>query len=402
MKSAILGSVLGIVASLAPVVLSLHAGDPFTNGLVAYYPFDGDATDASGNGNDGTVNSATPCSDRFGRTNSAFYFAGTPQSKITINSTNLLLQPPFSLSLWVNYMGGTQNPRLFSNYGCTLALFWPGATRPLAFGNTTTSGNYDCLSDGTFTQGTWHHVVAIRSTNSLVMYIDGQQQQNVVTVVDPLVFPSGLGTDWLPSIGGSGVIGYPYDLFVGQIDDVRFYNRVLSTDDVTYLYHYQSGPHLPHIITPPHGTVGYWGGSVQFEVEAEGSPEPGYLWYKDGFPIQWATDSTLSLSNLDFSDAGNYTVVVSNGEGSVTSAPPALLVVNPAGVSIGLYPFLTIEGTVGKSFGIQYTTDVSQTNSWISLTNFTLTQPVQVWTDTSVDASPGHDPKRFYRVVAVP
>jgi hypothetical protein len=174
---------------------------------------------------------------------------------------------------------------------------------------------------------------------------------------------------------------------------------VLTSSEISLL---AGVPSPPGITFEPQGTVGYWGGNAQFEVDADGSPDLSYLWYKDGFPLSWATNSTLILGNLDFSDAGDYSVVVTNNWGCVTSTPPAHLVVNPAGVSIGLYPFLTLQGTVGKSFGIQYTTTVSQTNSWITLTNFTLTQPIQVWIDTSVDASPAHDPKRFYRVVAIP
>src|ERR1017187_5394463 len=48
-----------------------------TNGLVAYYPFNGNANDASGNGNNGTVYGATLTTDRFGISNSAYCFNGT-------------------------------------------------------------------------------------------------------------------------------------------------------------------------------------------------------------------------------------------------------------------------------------------------------------------------------------
>ena len=47
------------------------------NGLVAWYPFNGDAIDASGNGNNGIVHGATLTTDRFGNTNAAYYFNGT-------------------------------------------------------------------------------------------------------------------------------------------------------------------------------------------------------------------------------------------------------------------------------------------------------------------------------------
>ena len=46
------------------------------DGLVAYYPFNGNANDESGNGHNGTINSATLTSDRFGNPNSAYSFDG--------------------------------------------------------------------------------------------------------------------------------------------------------------------------------------------------------------------------------------------------------------------------------------------------------------------------------------
>jgi hypothetical protein len=130
-------------------------------------------------------------------------------------------------------------------------------------------------------------------------------------------------------------------------------------------------------------------------------PSPGYLWYQDTLPIQWATNSTLLLTNLSLTAGGNYRVVVSNGQGSVTSNP-ALLIIHPAGVAIDLHPFLSITGVVGNTYGIGYTTDLSQSNSWISLTNLTLSLPIQEWIDMSVDAAPGGSQKRFYRVTAIP
>ena len=71
------------------------------DGLVAYYPFNGDANDESGNLNNGIVNGATLTEDRFGNQNSAYNFDGTsdyirlPHQKINI------FQPSFSISLWI-------------------------------------------------------------------------------------------------------------------------------------------------------------------------------------------------------------------------------------------------------------------------------------------------------------
>jgi hypothetical protein len=70
-------------------------------GLVAYYPFNGNANDESGNGNDGTVNGATLTEDRFGNVNSAYSFDGVDD--FIISSSDL----PFgnsnrTISVWIN------------------------------------------------------------------------------------------------------------------------------------------------------------------------------------------------------------------------------------------------------------------------------------------------------------
>jgi len=157
----------------------------------------------------------------------------------------------------------------------------------------------------------------------------------------------------------------------------------------------------PRIITQPKGKTAYWGDIAAFFVKAKGSPPLSYLWYKDGFPISWATNAIFDLADLQLTDGASYWVVITNRLGSITSAP-ALLIVNPIGVSLGLYPGVTIAGVVGKTYGLQFSTSVSLTNSWTSLTNLTLTQPVQLWLDSSVETSSGQQPRRFYRVVPLP
>src|SRR5206468_12748652 len=106
-----------------------------------------------------------------------------------------------------------------------------------------------------------------------------------------------------------------------------------------------------------------------------------------------ATDATLALMKLDLTAGGDYWVVVSNSFGSITSNP-AFLLLNAAGISLGLYPGLTIDGVVGNTYGIQYTINLTDASSWTTLTNLTLTDPVQLWLDTSSDAMDGTVPHR--------
>ena len=87
-----------------------------------------------------------------------------------------------------------------------------------------------------------------------------------------------------------------------------------------------------------------------------------------------------------------------NAYGTVTSST-AHLIVNPAGVSLGMYAGLTIDGSTGKTYAIQFSTNFI---SWVTLTNVTLTDPVLLWVDTNINVSaPGHV-SGSYRVQAVP
>jgi hypothetical protein len=92
-------NIISIAALCACLSLTANAQSWLTNGLVAYYPFSGNANDASGNGNNGTINGATFIMDRFGYTNSALFF--------DTNSVSTVFSPPLgtssrSISVWFN------------------------------------------------------------------------------------------------------------------------------------------------------------------------------------------------------------------------------------------------------------------------------------------------------------
>lgn len=82
----------------------------------------------------------------------------------------------------------------------------------------------------------------------------------------------------------------------------------------------------PVITTQPQSLTVAAGGSVQFSVTAGAVPDPTYQWFFNGNPFSGATGSTLSFGNARSTDAGDYTVVVTNALGSVTSAKATLTV----------------------------------------------------------------------------
>src|SRR6185503_16781133 len=70
------------------------------NGLAAYYPFNGNALDSSGNGHNGTVTGAAPAADRFGNSNHAYLFDGINDNVTVPDFNTILSTDEVSLSFW--------------------------------------------------------------------------------------------------------------------------------------------------------------------------------------------------------------------------------------------------------------------------------------------------------------
>lgn len=82
----------------------------------------------------------------------------------------------------------------------------------------------------------------------------------------------------------------------------------------------------PAIVAQPTAQTSAVGGSASFTVSATGDAPLSYQWAKDTVDLSGATDATLTLSNIQATDAGSYTVTVSNAVGSVTSSEAALVI----------------------------------------------------------------------------
>ena len=107
-------------------------------------------------------------------------------------------------------------------------------------------------------------------------------------------------------------------------------------------------PAGPTITSQPVSATAALGGSATFSVSASGPGPFTYQWRKDGAAIAGATSATLALNGLVAGQAGNYSVVVTNAGGSVTS-DAAVLTVGAPSVS-GTY-FGSFGGSAG-SFGL--------------------------------------------------
>jgi len=237
------------------------------NGLVGYWPFNGDANDESSNSNNGTVNGATLTTDRFGNSNEAYSFDGV-DDYISIGALNN--SSTFSNSFWFNCsnsinvsypigLGVNYNNTVdvYKGYGVALSpneeICGIAPNRVLLFDAITTCGNI-VQSNAPFTNNNWYNVVVISDGNSGKIYLNGNfvgysNSINVLGVLD-LVF-------------GKRSDNFAY--FTGIIDDVTIYNRVLSPDEIIQLYtqghttYTWSTGETTAIINPsPTATTTYW------------------------------------------------------------------------------------------------------------------------------------------------
>ena len=153
------------------------------------------------------------------------------------------------------------------------------------------------------------------------------------------------------------------------------------------------------IVTQPLSQTVGTGSRVTFTATAYGVPPFVFQWSFSQTPIGSPTSGTnvssLTLTNVGTNQAGNYTVQVFNGSGSLTSSNAVLTVIQPPTLALQIlagYPVLSLSGTLGNSFMVQYSTNLAATN-WANLSLINLTSnPFQF-----LDPSGFGQPARFYR-----
>ena len=138
------------------------------------------------------------------------------------------------------------------------------------------------------------------------------------------------------------------------------------------------------------------GSQAFFSVSAVGTPPLRYQWYFGTNAISGATNRWLALSNVTNAQAGSYSVLVSNSDGSAMSNPVTLTVI-PA-IELNMVPAILLKGGAGVTFRIDYINAVGPANSWVPLATITLTNNQQFYFDVSAIGQP----TRFYRLVQLP
>ena len=142
-------------------------------------------------------------------------------------------------------------------------------------------------------------------------------------------------------------------------------------------------------------TIGI-GSSIELQVMAAGFPPISYRWFFGSTAIVGATNSVLFLFDLQSSQAGQYSIVVSNAAGATSNVTATLNILPTLGVF--MVPTISITGTVGQAYNLQYVNSFGSITSWTSVATITLTNSQELYFDVSAVGSPA----RFYRLVQLP
>jgi hypothetical protein len=148
----------------------------------------------------------------------------------------------------------------------------------------------------------------------------------------------------------------------------------------------------PTIKSPPRTQTAEVESAVGLRVQAS-SPLPLlYLWYfNDTNLLSCNTNWQLGLTNVQFSQAGAYTVVVSNVLGAITSAPAMLNVIAP--VQRRPVPGVKVTGEAASLFNVDYASSLSPAPNWNTLGSVSLASTSQYYFDLTLPLPP----QRFYR-----
>lgn len=202
------------------------------NGLVAEWLFNGNGNDTSGNGYNPISNNAILTTDRKGVLNAAYQFNGAQQINygdiLNIGIGNL------SISLWIKttnvstLMGiagkNTTDP-ILGKYGIYMSSVTPNRAR---FNITASGGDNPFPTSNVVNTNNWSHLTIVLKNGDFVKwYLNGVNETNIL-------IPFGNYTNTLPFLVGTYSINSNY--FIGSIDDIRVYNRVLLDSEIISLY----------------------------------------------------------------------------------------------------------------------------------------------------------------------
>ncbi len=258
-----------------------------TNNLIAWYPFNGNANDESGNGNNGTLSGATLVHDRIGSPNSACGFNGINMNVIIPYDSTLNPGLPFSISFYGRSLDPTSQQTWISTSPYGDALGWNvmvnqngGMKYEIDLDNNWNSyvNNYN------FPLSTWVHYAYVFTNSEIRVYVNG-------ALLESNPIPIGSVSYNMDSLAfGSTTEGL--NPLLGYIDDIGLWSRALTPCEIKDLYYSGVNP-ITIDFAPQLNFVNIATGGVASASDNWGSDVAANAFDGDSFNYSWASDCNL-------------------------------------------------------------------------------------------------------------
>ncbi|MCX6928119.1 MAG: immunoglobulin domain-containing protein, partial [Verrucomicrobia bacterium] len=358
----------------APAALTVLSASQITAGLAVYLNFDSNIAAQAGTTNGGTAIGNDPTEKYLaGQIGSGVTFNNDASSPVgwssdwavSLGDLEWIYANNWSFSLWVNLTNNLDGG-LFGNKDWTSGanvgwVFAPYNSIELNY--YAAPGPRRDIGSSNVRDGQWHHVACVfnRDANTTYVYVDGNL--TALASLGATGWETLTPTTFSPNatlVGSSGNQAYSG---AGAIDDLGMWTRALTADDVLAMYAQglkglplttavPGSAIRPLITAQPQSLTLFEGGRANLSVAASGSTPLSYQWYKNGALLSGATNNSLVYYPASTNNSGNYTVVVNNSYGSVTSSPPAVLTVAPiTGINSGLAVYLNFDNNINAQGG---------------------------------------------------
>ncbi|TAK94182.1 MAG: hypothetical protein EPO07_17090, partial [Verrucomicrobia bacterium] len=261
------------------------------------------------------------------RVGQCFVFDGHGANVDLGNPPGLQLQN-FTIEAWIRRGsstavtfndGGEGHGHIFG-YNQDGYTFYLGNSGYLSLSKT---GTTETTANVGITDTNFHHVAVAKAGSNVVFYVDGAAYP--AAPYDPgFVFTTSA------TIGG---IGSTYN-FYGSVDELAFYDHALTGTEILTVYLAGSGgkctgPSAPVILIQPTNQTAYIGQSSSLSCLAAGTAPVTYQWSFNGTNLDGATDTFLTITNAQFTNAGTYSLAITNSYGFAISSNASLTVIPP-------------------------------------------------------------------------
>ncbi|MGB2987314.1 MAG: tandem-95 repeat protein, partial [Phycisphaerae bacterium] len=300
-----------------------------TNGLIGHWALDGDTSDSSDSGNDGTLAGADGDEWVGGEVGSgAASFDGVDDIIQTEDNDSLQLSDDYTISIWINpdstqndWAGILSKTNVDGSDNHWTLQFDNSADRNLIIYHPGGGNRWDTGLDLNDIADEWHHITVTRSGTTMSCHLDGELAGSGTFATDP-----GSGTGHL-NIGGDRTGSSSY-LYTGEIDDVRVYDHVLGADaigqlaDMGGVTENTAPTAADDAVSTSEDTPVTTGNVLANDSDPDGDALSitGFTQGANGTVVDNGDGTFTYTPNADFSGTDSFTYTVDDGNGGTDTA----------------------------------------------------------------------------------